>query len=157
MTRHLDRIARVWDAISAAEQADQVGFCLDTCHAHAGGNALETVVEDVLDDHRPDRPGARQRQPRRRSTPAPTGTPTSAPAGSTPTCSPRWSATPAPRSSARPPGGADEHTADFDFLRDASDFRRPTRVGSTLDGAWRPAVSGEPAAARSPRAGTRAG
>ena len=24
-----------------------VGFCLDTCHAHAGGNALETVVDDV--------------------------------------------------------------------------------------------------------------
>ena len=39
------------------------------------------------------------------STPAPTGTPTSAPAGSTPTCWPRWSATPAPRSSARPRAG----------------------------------------------------
>ena len=48
MTRHLDRIGRVWDAISSAEQADRVGFCLDTCHAHAGGNALETVVADVL-------------------------------------------------------------------------------------------------------------
>jgi deoxyribonuclease-4 len=47
MTRHLDRIGRVWDAIAAAEGADRVGFCLDTCHAHAGGNALETVVEDV--------------------------------------------------------------------------------------------------------------
>jgi len=48
MTRYLDRIGRVWDAISGAEQADMVGFCLDTCHAHAGGNPLETVVEDVL-------------------------------------------------------------------------------------------------------------
>jgi deoxyribonuclease-4 len=48
MTRHLERIGRVWDAISACEQADMVGFCLDTCHAHAGGNALETVVDDVL-------------------------------------------------------------------------------------------------------------
>ncbi|NPC98751.1 deoxyribonuclease IV [Nocardioides sp. zg-DK7169] len=48
MTRHLDRIARVWEAISTAEQADRVGFCLDTCHAHAGGNALETVVADVV-------------------------------------------------------------------------------------------------------------
>ena len=47
MTRYLDRIGRVWDAISAAEGADQVGFCLDTCHAHAGGNDLATVVEDV--------------------------------------------------------------------------------------------------------------
>src|SRR6476646_7861234 len=47
MTRHLDRIGRVWEAISHAEGAEQVGFCLDTCHAHAGGNALETVVDDV--------------------------------------------------------------------------------------------------------------
>ena len=48
MTRYLERIGRVWDAISGTEQADLVGFCLDTCHAHAGGNALETVVDDVL-------------------------------------------------------------------------------------------------------------
>ncbi|MBC9732407.1 deoxyribonuclease IV [Nocardioides marmotae] len=47
MARHLDRIGRVWDAISTAEGFEQVGFCLDTCHAHAGGNALETVVDDV--------------------------------------------------------------------------------------------------------------
>jgi deoxyribonuclease IV len=47
MTRHLDRIGRVWEAISGAEGADMVGFCLDTCHAHAGGNELETVVEKV--------------------------------------------------------------------------------------------------------------
>jgi len=48
MTRSLARVAGVWDAISAADQADLVGFCLDTCHAHAGGNSLETVVADVL-------------------------------------------------------------------------------------------------------------
>jgi deoxyribonuclease-4 len=47
MTRYLDRIGRVWDAISTAEGFDQVGFCLDTCHAHAGGNDLATIVEDV--------------------------------------------------------------------------------------------------------------
>jgi deoxyribonuclease-4 len=47
MTRYLERIAGVWEAISTCEQVDMVGFCLDTCHAHAGGNALETVVDDV--------------------------------------------------------------------------------------------------------------
>ena len=47
MTRYLDRIARVWDAISTADGFDQVGFCLDTCHAHAGGNSLESIVDDV--------------------------------------------------------------------------------------------------------------
>ncbi len=47
MTRYLERIQGVWEAIAACEQADLVGFCLDTCHAHAGGNPLETIVEDV--------------------------------------------------------------------------------------------------------------
>lgn len=47
MTRYLERISGVWEAISTTGQVDLVGFCLDTCHAHAGGNALETVVEDV--------------------------------------------------------------------------------------------------------------
>jgi len=48
MARQLERIARVWDAISVAEGFDMVGICLDTCHAHAGGNDLSTVVEDVV-------------------------------------------------------------------------------------------------------------
>jgi deoxyribonuclease IV len=47
MTRYLDRIGRVWEAISTAEGFDQVGFCLDTCHAHAGGNDLATVVDEI--------------------------------------------------------------------------------------------------------------
>ena len=42
-----------------------VGFCLDTCHAHAGGNDLATVVEDVVKITGSHRPGALQRQPRR--------------------------------------------------------------------------------------------
>ncbi|WP_127125140.1 deoxyribonuclease IV [Georgenia sp. SYP-B2076] len=47
MARQLDRIARLWDAISSADGFDRVGFCLDTCHAHAGGNDLTTVVDQV--------------------------------------------------------------------------------------------------------------
>ncbi len=47
MTRYLERIGRVWEAISSAEGFPDVGFCLDTCHAHAGGNDLSTVVDDV--------------------------------------------------------------------------------------------------------------
>jgi deoxyribonuclease-4 len=45
MARHLDAIARLWDAIGGF---DNVGFCLDTCHAHAGGEQLVDVVERVL-------------------------------------------------------------------------------------------------------------
>jgi len=47
MTRHLDRIAEVWEAISAADGAEQVGFCLDTCHAWASGIDLADVVDQV--------------------------------------------------------------------------------------------------------------
>lgn len=48
MARHLDRIARVWDAAASANPDVEVGFCLDTCHAHAAGEDLTTVVERVL-------------------------------------------------------------------------------------------------------------
>ena len=47
MARYLDRIKGVFDAVAAAEGSDQVGFCLDTCHAHAGGIPLETVVDEI--------------------------------------------------------------------------------------------------------------
>ncbi|WP_310306653.1 deoxyribonuclease IV [Nocardioides marmoribigeumensis] len=48
MARHTERIARVFEAVQAADQAEMVGFCLDTCHAHAGGIALDTAVEQLL-------------------------------------------------------------------------------------------------------------
>jgi deoxyribonuclease-4 len=47
MTRHLDRIAGVWEAIAAADGAEQVGFCLDTCHAWASGIPLADAVDKV--------------------------------------------------------------------------------------------------------------
>ena len=43
MARRLDAIARLWDAIGDFEP----GFCLDTCHAHAGGEELATIVDRV--------------------------------------------------------------------------------------------------------------
>lgn len=47
MARHLEQIARLWDALDGASGRDQVGFCLDTCHAHAAGLDLSTVVHDI--------------------------------------------------------------------------------------------------------------
>ncbi|MDN5571040.1 MAG: deoxyribonuclease IV [Propionibacteriaceae bacterium] len=47
MARHLERIARLWEAVQSAPGAENVGFCLDTCHAHAGGLDLATVVDDL--------------------------------------------------------------------------------------------------------------
>jgi deoxyribonuclease-4 len=44
LARRLDAIARLWDAVG---HFDNVGFCLDTCHAHAGGEELLGIVERV--------------------------------------------------------------------------------------------------------------
>lgn len=47
MARRLERIEQLWAAVSTANGADMVGFCLDTCHAWAGGIDLATAVEQV--------------------------------------------------------------------------------------------------------------
>lgn len=47
MTRTLEGIERLWEAISASANVDQVGFCLDTCHAHASGEELEDLVARI--------------------------------------------------------------------------------------------------------------
>jgi len=44
MARRLDRIGRLWDAVGDSG----IGFCLDTCHAFAGGIELADVVPKVL-------------------------------------------------------------------------------------------------------------
>ncbi len=43
MARKLDAIARLWDAVGEFD----AGFCLDTCHAHAGGEELASIVDRV--------------------------------------------------------------------------------------------------------------
>ncbi|WP_198169095.1 deoxyribonuclease IV [Herbidospora daliensis] len=49
MTRHLDTIARLWDAVTAkAREPEKIGFCLDTCHAHAAGEDLDGIVDRVM-------------------------------------------------------------------------------------------------------------
>ncbi len=44
IARRFDRLARLWDAVGEFG----VGFCLDTCHAYAGGEDLATVVDRVM-------------------------------------------------------------------------------------------------------------
>jgi deoxyribonuclease IV len=43
MARHFDTIARLWEQIGDKE----IGFCLDTCHAWAAGEALIGAVERI--------------------------------------------------------------------------------------------------------------
>jgi deoxyribonuclease IV len=45
MARHIDVLAELWEHLSDCD----VGFCFDTCHAHAAGEDLSDVVERVLD------------------------------------------------------------------------------------------------------------
>lgn len=47
MARHLDRIAMLWDAVASAKGAENVGFCLDTCHAHASGMDPAGLVDAI--------------------------------------------------------------------------------------------------------------
>ncbi|MBE7189175.1 deoxyribonuclease IV [Jatrophihabitans endophyticus] len=44
VARRFDRLARLWDAVGDLG----AGFCLDTCHAFAGGEDLSGIVERVL-------------------------------------------------------------------------------------------------------------
>lgn len=44
LARRFDALARLWDAIGGYQG---VGFCLDTCHAHAGGEDLLHIVDRV--------------------------------------------------------------------------------------------------------------
>jgi deoxyribonuclease-4 len=44
LARRFDALSRLWDAVGSY---DGVGFCLDTCHAHAGGEELLDIVDRV--------------------------------------------------------------------------------------------------------------
>ena len=61
VARRFDALARLWEAIGDAEHGIDLGFCFDTCHAHAAGEELDDAVERVLAITGADRPAARQR------------------------------------------------------------------------------------------------
>jgi deoxyribonuclease IV len=48
VARRFDALARLWDAIGEIDTAFELGFCFDTCHAHAAGEDLSDAVERVL-------------------------------------------------------------------------------------------------------------
>jgi deoxyribonuclease-4 len=47
VARRFDALARLWEALSAAKHDVELGFCFDTCHAHAAGEDLTDAVERV--------------------------------------------------------------------------------------------------------------
>ncbi len=48
VARRFDALERLWDAIGGAETGVDLGFCFDTCHAHAAGEELSGAIERVL-------------------------------------------------------------------------------------------------------------
>ena len=47
VARHFDALARLWGAVEKADTDVEVGFCFDTCHAHAAGEELSSAVDRV--------------------------------------------------------------------------------------------------------------
>ena len=48
VARRFDALARLWEAVSKAKTSVELGFCFDTCHAHAAGEELSDAVDRVL-------------------------------------------------------------------------------------------------------------
>jgi deoxyribonuclease IV len=48
VARRFDALARLWEGISKVETDFELGFCFDTCHAHAAGEDLSDAVERAL-------------------------------------------------------------------------------------------------------------
>ncbi len=48
VARRFDALARLWAAVEGASTDVDVGFCFDTCHAHAAGEDLSDAVERAI-------------------------------------------------------------------------------------------------------------
>ena len=47
VARRFDALARLWEALGGYDGPVPLGFCFDTCHAHAAGEELADAVERV--------------------------------------------------------------------------------------------------------------
>jgi deoxyribonuclease-4 len=48
VARRFDALARLWEVVTEQQGDVEIGFCFDTCHAHAAGEELSDAVERVL-------------------------------------------------------------------------------------------------------------
>lgn len=48
VARRFDALALLWEAVAVANTDVEVGFCFDTCHAHAAGEELSDAVERAV-------------------------------------------------------------------------------------------------------------
>src|ERR671911_327600 len=47
VARRFDALARLWEVVTTQHGDIDLGFCFDTCHAHAAGEELGDAVERV--------------------------------------------------------------------------------------------------------------
>jgi deoxyribonuclease-4 len=47
VARRFDALTRLWEGLAKAKFEVELGFCFDTCHAHAAGEPLDGAVERV--------------------------------------------------------------------------------------------------------------
>jgi deoxyribonuclease-4 len=48
VARRFDALARLWAEVEGAKGEAEIGFCFDTCHAHAAGEDLSDAVERAI-------------------------------------------------------------------------------------------------------------
>jgi deoxyribonuclease IV len=48
VARRFDALARLWEGVAAVDTQVELGFCFDTCHAHAAGENLSDAVERAI-------------------------------------------------------------------------------------------------------------
>ena len=48
VARRFDALAQLWQGVAATDTEVELGFCFDTCHAHAAGEGLADAVERAL-------------------------------------------------------------------------------------------------------------
>jgi deoxyribonuclease-4 len=48
VARRFDALAKLWEAVEGSDTEVQIGFCFDTCHAHAAGEELGDAVERAV-------------------------------------------------------------------------------------------------------------
>ncbi|CAN5190144.1 deoxyribonuclease IV [soil metagenome] len=48
VARRFDALEKLWEAVAAASTSVEIGFCFDTCHAHAAGEDLSDAVERAV-------------------------------------------------------------------------------------------------------------
>jgi deoxyribonuclease IV len=49
VARRFDALAKLWEAVDQAKTEIEIGFCFDTCHAHAAGEDLSDAVERAIE------------------------------------------------------------------------------------------------------------